>query len=188
MEKEFEGLLPMIKKGNEFVYNPSNFSLFDLTELLKKEPIRRDYVMPVSSYMLAVFRNDKEQIAYHEKRMRVDKFRELKRLIEKWGVYKAKVIAWLNKKDSNASFSHPNTWLISDYNKWEYLGIGKGEMESVSLTVILKEDKFSITLHVNDCDGYCADLHTKTLAKNVSFNSIINHINYISKKLENNVY
>lgn len=189
MENQFDGIVPSILKGgNTYVYKPMDFNLHDLSELLKNDNKPIEYVMPVSSYMLAVMRNDKEQIAYHEKRMRVDRFRELKSLINKWGIFKAKVIAWLNKKGRNSTLNHSDYWRITDYGKWQYLGIGKGEMESVSLTVILKEDKFSITLHANDCDGYCADIYTKILAENVSFKSVINHINYISKKLEKNAY
>jgi len=184
------GLLSSINKNAIAEYRVSSFDIKDLYNLFdKRHEESREYVMHVSPYMNAVFKNDKDQIAFFEKAFRINTFKYLRSLIMAYGTKKAKVFAWLNKKKRSENINE-NSWTITEekYNTWKYFDIHKGEMDTIFLAVKLSGSKFSIKIFADDSDGYGGYKYEKTLSENISFNSIINQIKYFSKKLENGAY
>lgn len=185
MEQGFNGLIPSIKNGQQLVYNPSDFDLDSLRELFTGTKQKREYQISGNPYMLALLNGNEELIEYYARRDRVQKITNFRNLINKYGNENARVIAILNK--SRRAY-YQDTWHFYSFGEWRYKDICDGELDTISLTVKLENNRFTISLLADDMDGYGGYKYRKVLSSNVSFKSVLNQIKYFTTKLKNGYY
>lgn len=181
-----KGIYKSIEEANILTYKPAALTFEKIKEVLNNIPKSpRQTIIYTSPYGDAIMRGDKKLIAYYERKMRIDKIIYLRLLINRLGIKKARVIAWLN---DTKRYGYEDHWTIFGYSNWKYKNIGDGEMDTIILQIKLKDDKFSITLLADDSDGYGGYKYRKVLSENISFNSVINQIKYFTKRLKNGAY
>lgn len=179
------GIWNNLHNGNTGVLN-NELTLSMIEDTIKEIFSKKQtpYRLHTGGYGMALLNNDKKEIAYYKAKMKSDNIERIKILVTTFGIKKARVLEWLNKKNIRSSYNiHENIWHFTN-NKWIYKNVSDGELDTIIMSVVLLNDKFSIQLRADTSDGYNGYEHNIVLSKDISFNSIINQVRYISKKLQ----